>query len=78
MEKKWHFDIGYLLFAMIALLLFQQMWSASQQVEITPYSEFIELLHQNKIADVEVSDTGVSATLKEPLPSGWEQGFLHV
>src|SRR3974390_198689 len=68
--KKWHFDVSYVLFAVIGLLLFQQVWSAAQQVEITPYSEFLDLLHQGKVQEVQVSDTGVNATLKEPLPSG--------
>ncbi len=70
MQKKWHFDISYLLFAMIALLLFQQMWTASQQIAVTPYSEFLDLLHAGKIADVQVSDGDVRATLKAPLPDG--------
>ena len=70
MQKKWHFDISYLLFAMIGILLFQQVWIASQQIEIVPYSQFLDLLRQGKIAEVELSDTSIRAKLKEPLPNG--------
>ncbi|MBI1868365.1 MAG: ATP-dependent metallopeptidase FtsH/Yme1/Tma family protein [Methylocystis sp.] len=66
MDKKWHFDIGYFLFALIVVLFLQQLWTASQQAEVVPYSEFVSLLRQDKIAEVEVADRYVRATLKQP------------
>src|SRR6266511_3106664 len=66
MDKKWHFDIGYFLFALIVVLFLQQLWTASQQAEVVPYSEFVSLLRQDKIAEVEVADKYVRATLKQP------------
>jgi cell division protease FtsH len=69
-ERPWHFDIGYVLFALIAILLFQQFWSMYREAEIVPYSEFESLLRDNKIADVEVGEHVIRATLKEPLPDG--------
>ena len=47
MEKKWHFDVSYLLFAWILLLVLQQWWAGSQQTEVAPYSRFLELLRQD-------------------------------
>ena len=69
-ERPWHFDIGYVLFALIAILLFQQFWSIYREAEVVPYSEFESLLRDNKIAEVEVGEHVVRATLKQPLPDG--------
>ena len=69
-ERPWHFDIGYVLFALIAILLFQQFWSMYQEAEVVPYSEFESLLRDDKIADVEVGEHVIRATLKKPLPDG--------
>jgi cell division protease FtsH len=69
-ERPWHFDFGYVLFALIAILLFQQFWSMYREAEVVPYSEFESLLRDNKIADVEVGEHAVRATLKKPLPDG--------
>jgi cell division protease FtsH len=76
MDKKWHFNIGYLLFAWIALLLLQQWWTTAQQVEIAPYSEFVDLLRQDKIDSVEVADRSLTASLKEALPNGRKSLFV--
>ena len=69
-ERPWHFDIGYVLFALIAILLFQQFWSMYQEAEVVPYSEFESLLRDDKIADVGVGEHVIRATLKKPLPDG--------
>jgi len=69
-ERPWHFDIGYVLFALIAILLLQQFWSIYRDAEVVPYSEFESLLRDNNIADVEVGEHVVRATLKKPLPDG--------
>jgi len=69
-ERPWHFDIGYVLFALIVILLFQQFWSIYRDAEVVPYSEFESLLRDNNIADVEVGEHAIRATLKEPLPDG--------
>jgi cell division protease FtsH len=69
-ERPWHFDIGYVLFALIAILLFQQFWSMYREAEVVPYSQFESLLRDNEIAEVEVGEHIVRATLKKPLPDG--------
>ncbi len=76
MDNKWHFNIGYLLFAWIAILLLQQWWTAAQQVEVAPYSEFVDLLRQDKIESVEVADKSLTASLKEALPNGRKSLFV--
>ena len=71
--REWHFDIGYFLLAFIAILIFQQLWSAYNSTEVIPYSEFTELLKEKKIARVEVGEKLIRADLKEPLPDGRKQ-----
>ena len=73
MDKKWHFDIGYLLFALIVVMLLQQLWSAYQEADVVPYSQFSTMLRDGKISDVEVAEQYMRATLKEPLPDGRKQ-----
>src|SRR5271165_5051209 len=72
-RREWHFDIGYFLLAFIAILIFQQLWSVYNSTEVVPFSEFTQLLNERKIAEVEVGDKVIRATLKEPLPDGRKQ-----
>ena len=76
MDKKWHFDVSYLFFALIAIVLFQQWWTAAQQIQVAPYSEFVDLLHQGKVDEVLVGDRSVTASLKEALPNGRKNLFV--
>jgi cell division protease FtsH len=72
-RREWHFDIGYFLLAFIAILIFQQLWSVYASTEVIPFSEFNQLLNEKKIAEVEVGEKVIRATLKEPLPDGRKQ-----
>ncbi|HTO78344.1 MAG TPA: ATP-dependent metallopeptidase FtsH/Yme1/Tma family protein, partial [Methylocystis sp.] len=72
-KREWRFDIAYFLLALIAILIFQQVWSAYNSTEVIPFSEFTQLLNEKKIAEVEVGDKVIRATLKEPLPDGRKQ-----
>jgi cell division protease FtsH len=66
MERATRFNIGYLLFALLAMLFLQQWWQTAQTVEVVPYSEFEKLLAQDKIAEVTVSDQRITGKLKAP------------
>jgi cell division protease FtsH len=66
MEKRTQFNLGYLLFALIAIFLVQQWWQQAQTIEVVPYSEFEKLLAQDKIAEVVVSDQRITGKLKTP------------
>jgi cell division protease FtsH len=66
MERKTQFNVGYLLFAVFAMILVQQWWQTAQTVEVVPYSEFEQLLAQDKIAEVTVSDNRITGKLKAP------------
>ena len=66
MERKTQFNLGYLLFAVFAMVLVQQWWQRAQTIEVVPYSEFEQLLAQDKIAEVTVSDQHITGKLKAP------------
>jgi cell division protease FtsH len=66
MERKTQFNVGYLLFALFAVVLVQQWWQRAQTIEVVPYSEFEQLLAQGKIAEVTVSDQRITGKLKTP------------
>ena len=66
MQRQTQFNIGYVLFAVFAILLLQQFWQQAQTVEVVPYSEFEKLLAEDKIAEVVVSDQRITGKLKEP------------
>ncbi|MGE5539543.1 MAG: ATP-dependent zinc metalloprotease FtsH [Gemmatimonas sp.] len=69
MEKKHLIHMWYMVAAVIALLGFE-WWLATTQSETVPYSDFQAYLSDDKIAQVVVTDMGMRAELKEPLPDG--------
>ena len=71
--REWRFDVGYFLVALIAILIFHQVWTIYNQTEVVPYSEFANLLREDKIAEVEVGEQVIRATLKKPLADGRQQ-----
>ena len=44
MERRTQFNIGYLLFALLAIVILQQWWQQAQTIEVLPYSEFEKML----------------------------------
>jgi cell division protease FtsH len=66
MERRTQFNVGYLLFALLAMIFLQQWWQTAQTVEVVPYSEFEKLLAENKISEVTVSDQRITGKLKAP------------
>jgi cell division protease FtsH len=64
MERKTQFNVGYLLFAVLAMIALQQWWQTAQTIEVVPYSEFEKLLGEQKIAEVAVSDQRITGKLK--------------
>ena len=64
MQRRTQFNVGYLLFAVFAILLVQQWWQQAQTVEVVPYSEFEKLLTEDRIEEVVVSDSRITGKLK--------------
>lgn len=69
-KPRTHFDIGYFLLALSAILLIHQLLETNSRTQIVAYSEFYDMLREGKIAEVEVGDRTVRATLKQPTSDG--------
>jgi cell division protease FtsH len=70
MDKKTQINTWYAIAAILAILVIQQWWVQSRQVEPIAYSQFEALVDAGKVTDVYVTDTYISGTLKEALADG--------
>ncbi|MDJ0390525.1 ATP-dependent zinc metalloprotease FtsH [Roseomonas sp. E05] len=70
MNPQARFHIGYWVAAFLALMLVQYMLANNQEVAAIPYSQFEQLLHDGKVAEIGVSDRFIQGRLKTPLPGG--------
>ncbi len=65
-EKRAQFNVAYLIFALVAIMLVQQWWTQAQQIEVVPYSEFESLLEQKRIIEVTVGERQITGKLRSP------------
>src|SRR5215813_13868205 len=49
------------------------MIATASKIAVIPYSEYQQLLQQNKVESVGISDRTIQGTLKEPLSGGQKQ-----
>jgi cell division protease FtsH len=70
MNRQTRFHIGYWIGAALLLLVLQYFYTTMQKIAAIPYSQFEQLLHDGKIAEIGVSDRYIQGKLKEPLPDG--------
>src|SRR6266851_7675546 len=66
-ERKQQFATWYIFAAFLGVLLIQYLWASFAQIETIPYSQFEQLLAENKISEVLVGTETIQGTLKEPL-----------
>jgi len=69
-ERKHQFAIWYIFAAFLGVMLIQYLWIQYTQVETIPYSQFEQLLDENKISEILVGSDTIQGTLKEPFPDG--------
>src|SRR5262249_47901528 len=69
-ERKHQFATWYIFAAFIGVMLIQYLWLQFTRVETIPYSQFEQLLDDNKISEVLVGSETIHGTLKEPFPDG--------
>src|SRR5258705_724804 len=74
-ERKHQFATWYIFAAFLGVMLVQVLWQRFTQVETIPYSQFEQLLEENKIAEVLVGQESVQGTLKEPFPDGRKEFY---
>ena len=63
-DRKLHWNAGYWLLALAAILTLQSLWQAQRTVEPVPYSEFEQALADGRVAEVVVSDRTITGKLK--------------
>ena len=66
MDPKTRFHLGYVLVAIIGVLVLHDVWVAMRVTENIPYSDFQRLVREGKVARVVVSDRTVEGVLKTP------------
>ena len=69
-ERKHQYAIWYFFAAFLGLMLIQYFWVQYTQIKTIPYSQFEQLLNENKVAEVLVGSDTIQGTLKEPFPDG--------
>ena len=69
-ERKHQFAIWYLFVAFLGVMLVQFLWLRFTQVDTIPYSQFEQLVDENKIEEVLVGQETVQGILKVQFPDG--------
>jgi cell division protease FtsH len=65
MNKRIQFHVWYVIAAMIGVVVLEQLWVAKHQVDVLPYSEYLNDLKAGKIAEVRVSGDYIEGDFKE-------------
>jgi len=74
-DRKHQFATWYIFAAFLGVMLVQFLWLRLTQIDTIPYSQFEQLLDENKIAEVLVGQDTIQGTLKEPFPDGRKQFY---
>src|SRR5210317_819374 len=64
MEKKHKFSIWYVLLGIWFILIFHNFLVSTFSIKTIPYSEFLKLLKENKVAEVAISVNQIQGKLK--------------
>jgi cell division protease FtsH len=70
MSKNTRFHIGYWAAAILGILALQYFYITARHITQIPYSQFQQLLHERKVAEIGVSDQYIQGKLKKALPDG--------
>ncbi len=70
MEKLTKFNVGYLLVALLAIVLMRDAWVNASQVELIPYSEFLHHVKNAEVADITISKNVIEGKLVKPTTDG--------
>jgi len=66
MEKRTQFNVAYVIFALLAMMLVQQWWTKAQTVEVVPYSQIEKMLAENRFSEVVIGEQQITGKLKSP------------
>ncbi|WP_149539647.1 ATP-dependent zinc metalloprotease FtsH [Siccirubricoccus phaeus] len=67
MNKQQQYNTWYWIGALLLLLMFQGWWQGASVTERIPYSRFLELLEQDRIAEVQVRPESILGRYREPI-----------
>src|ERR1700712_3424367 len=67
-SRKQDVTVWYVFAAIAGMLLLQWVWTSYAQIETIPFSQFQQLVSQDKVAEVAVGQDSIQGTLKDPLP----------
>ena len=73
MQKKINFNIIYIIFAFLAVLMLQEAWVQYRATEPLAYSDFLTQLKAGNVEDIAITANMIRGTLKTPLPDGRKQ-----
>ena len=65
MQKKTQFSVWYFTFALLGVIVLQNVWQGVRTTAPIPYSEFQSLLREGKVAEISVADNQIIGTYKE-------------
>jgi cell division protease FtsH len=66
MEKRTQFNVAYVIFALLAMMVVQQWWTKAQTVEVVPYSQFEKMLADNRFSEVVIGEQQITGKLRTP------------
>jgi len=69
-DRSTHINAWYVIGAVLGVILLQSWLRTAQQVELLPYSEFLELLNTNQIKEVVVTESYIRGELRSPTTDG--------
>jgi len=79
MEKHHKFSVWYVLLGIWLVLIAQQYLGAFFSIEVIPYSQFLNLLKENKITEVAISANQIQGKMKgEGVGGGKEKMFRSI
>lgn len=70
MDKKTQINFWYVIIAILGVLLIQSLYSQYTKVQPIPYSKFHELLDQDRIAEIAITENHIYGSLKEQSADG--------
>lgn len=68
--KNFHINFWYIMIAVLAMLLIQDLYLEHRRLTPIPYSQFEQLVKDGKVKEVWISQNQIQGTLKQALPNG--------
>ncbi|MCW5620003.1 MAG: ATP-dependent zinc metalloprotease FtsH [Burkholderiales bacterium] len=70
MEKQTRFNLGYLILALLAVVMLRDAWVSMNQVQTIAYSEFQRHLENGDLEEITIAENVIQGKLKKPTADG--------